>query len=121
MLMNSENWPCTLPYEYMGETIKADGYKASDVSGVYFAVKQDPTDNKEAVQYDAVELKEDGTLSGYLNGTWDVKDGTSYIHFKVGAADYQGVICEMQDENGVDCMVFSAVGNNNSTLWGTKY
>lgn len=121
MLMNSENWPCTLPYEYMGETVKADGYKTSDVSGVYFAIKQDPTDNKVAVQYEAVELKEDGTLSGYLNGTWNVKEGTCYIHFKVGAAEYEGVLCEMKDENGVDCMVFSAVGNNNSTLWGTKY
>lgn len=121
MLMNKENWPCTLPYEYTGETVSSDGYKASDVSGTYFAIKQDPNDNTDAVAYDAVRLEEDGTLSGYFTGTWDMEDGTCYIHFKIGAAEYHGVICEMKDDAGTDCMVFSAVGNNNSTLWGTKY
>ena len=74
---------------------------------------------------------EDGFVFGQgMDGTWEAKDGTYYVHIKtalpsedgtVDAADsYSGVFCKMKDEAGTDVMTFSAVGNNES-IWGVKY
>lgn len=121
MIMNSEGWPCTLPYEYNSETVNEDGFDTSDIAGTYSFIKQDPNDNTAAVKYNAVTLEKDGSVSGFLKGTWEMKDGTYDIHMKIGVAEFDGVICEMKDEAGTDCMVISAIGNNNVSLWGTKY
>ncbi len=121
MLMNEEGWPCVLPFAYTGETVAEDGYKSSDVTGTYYVVKQDPTDNTSATKYNAISLNKDGSISGYLKGTWEMEDGTHFIHIKIGAAEYDGVLCEMKDEAGTDCLTFSLIGTNNSSLWGVKY
>ena len=120
MLMNENGWPCVLPYEYTGETV-ADGYKKDEVSGTYDMIKQDPNDNTSAVEYNAVALNDDGTLSGYLKGSWEMKDNSIYLSIKCGTATYQGVICEMKDEAGTDCMAISLIGENNCSLLGVKY
>ena len=120
MLMNENGWPCVLPYEYTGETV-ADGYKKDEVAGTYYMIKQDPNDNTSAVEYNAVALNDDGTLSGYLKGSWEMKDNSIYLSIKRGTATYQGVICEMKDEAGTDCMAISLIGENNCSLLGVKY
>lgn len=120
MLMNENGWPCVLPYEYTGETV-ADGYKKDEVAGTYYMIKQDPNDNTSAVEYNAVALNDDGTLSGYLKGSWEMKDNSIYLSIKCGTAIYQGVICEMKDEAGTDCMAISLIGENNCSLLGVKY
>lgn len=120
MLMNENGWPCVLPYEYTGETV-ADGYKKDEVAGTYYMIKQDPNDNTSAVEYNAVALNDDGTLSGYLKGSWEMKDNSIYLSIKCGTATYQGVICEMKDEAGTDCMAISLIGENNCSLLGVKY
>lgn len=120
MLMNEDGWPCVLPYEYTGETV-ADAYKKDDVAGTYYMIKQDPNDNTSAVEYNAVALNDDGTLSGYLKGSWEMKDNSIYLSIKCGTATYQGVICEMKDEAGTDCMAISLIGENNCSLLGVKY
>lgn len=119
MLMNESGWPCTLPFEYTGET--ASDFKSDDVAGTYSFIKQDPTDNTSAVNYNTVTLSDDGTLTGYFEGTWELKDGSYYIHMKVGAGNFDGVICTMEDEAGTSCTVISAIGDNNVSLWGVKY
>lgn len=120
MLMNENGWPCVLPYEYTGETV-ADGYKKDEVAGTYYMIKQDPNDNTSAVEYNAVALNDDGTLSDYLKGSWEMKDNSIYLSIKCGTATYQGVICEMKDEAGTDCMAISLIGENNCSLLGVKY
>ena len=120
MLMNENGWPCVLPYEYTGETV-ADGYKKDEVAGTYYMIKQDPNDNTSAVEYNAVALNDDGTLSGYLKGSWEMKDNSIYLSIKCGTATYQGFICEMKDEAGTDCMAISLIGENNCSLLGVKY
>ena len=120
MLMNENGWPCVLPYEYTGETV-ADGYKKDEVAGTYYMIKQDPNDNTSAVEYNAVALNDDGTLSGYLKGSWEMKDNSIYLSIKCGTGTYQGVICEMKDEAGTDCMAISLIGENNCSLLGVKY
>ena len=120
MLMNENGWTCVLPYEYTGETV-ADGYKKDEVAGTYYMIKQDPNDNTSAVEYNAVALNDDGTLSGYLKGSWEMKDNSIYLSIKCGTATYQGVICEMKDEAGTDCMAISLIGENNCSLLGVKY
>ena len=120
MLMNETGWPCVLPFEYTGETV-ADGYKKDEVAGTYYMIKQDPNDNTSAVEYNAVALNDDGTLSGYLKGSWEMKDNSIYLSIKCGTATYQGVICEMKDEAGTDCMAISLIGENNCSLLGVKY
>lgn len=121
MAMSADGWPCVLPYAYDGEEITADGLDKESISGTYFVLKQDATDNTSATDYNAVSLNADGTLSGFLTGTWEYTEGSNDITLTVGVKKYSGIICKMKDEAGTDCMVFSLVGETNSTLWGTKY
>jgi len=54
-------------------------------------------------------------------GSWSVKEGTPYITFTIGLKEYKGVLCQMEDEAGNNIMAFSAVSDNNNTIWGTMY
>ena len=55
-----------------------------------------------------------------IEGTWEMTDGTYYMHLTMGEEEYSGIFCRMKDEAGTDVMTFSAVGANKS-VWGVKY
>jgi beta-xylosidase len=71
-----------------------------------------------------VELKENGNISGDLNGFWEKKEGPDcdYVTLKCGSDTYKGVFFEQRDEseNATAVMTFTAIGDNNIALWGSK-
>lgn len=130
-LINEEGWPCMLPYATGGETASKSGYDKSSIVGEYYVVNQGNKIDKSIAEPEKWVFTEDGFVFGQgMDGTWEAKDGTYYVHIKtalpsedgtVDAADsYSGVFCKMKDEAGTDVMTFSAVGNNES-IWGVKY
>lgn len=118
---NEEGWICELPYQTQGETISESGYDAEDVTGRYYVIDQGTDISSDIANPRIYYLNKDGSLAGEdIEGTWEMTDGTYYVHMTIGETEYSGVFCQMKDEAGTDVMTFSAVGDNES-IWGVKY
>ena len=66
-------------------------------------------------------LHADGTIDGGYTGSFAMEDGSNYITVTIDDVAYQGVLIEMDDEAGNPVLCFSAVGDNNETIWGVHY
>ncbi len=144
MLRTEDGWLAMLPFEYDGE--KADKtYTAEEIAGEYEFIAHGTvtvsTQSWERVKdlihpTQKITLNADGTISGlYLytssrndasiskkkvSGSWEVAEGTAFITLTVGGKTYEGSICEQTDEAGVIRTVFTAIGENNETVWGAR-
>ncbi len=120
-LVNEEGWPCMLPYATDGESVSENGYSKEDVVGEYYVINQGTEINANIAQPVKMFLSERGNVYGNgISGTWNMTDGTYYIHITYNEKEYSGVLCAMNDEAGTPVMTFSAVGYNES-VWGVKY
>jgi len=123
--MNEEGWLVTAPFEYNGETI-ADSYTKEQVVGAYEFIYHRTTYGRTGTEaYDYVEsqrleLNADETVSGSHTGTWEL-DG-HYITITIGGKTYKGVVLEQYEQTDAreKVMVFTAIGSDNRTLWGSK-
>ena len=110
-----------LPYATDGETISENGYEKEKVVGEYYVIDQGMKVDKEIAEPFKLVLTEKGNVYGEnLTGTWEMKDGSYYVHMNYDEVDFSGVFCEMNDEAETPVMTFSMVGKNKS-LWGVKY
>ena len=110
-----------LPYATNGETISENGYKKADVAGEYYVVNQGTSISAVIAQPFKLVLTERGNVVGDgIQGTWNMTNGTYYMHITYNDVEYSGIFCEMTDEAGTTVMTFTAVGNNQS-VWGVKY
>lgn len=123
--MNEDGWLVTAPYEYNGETI-ADSYKKKEVAGDYEFIYHrtafaKTTDKDIDIQPSKrLTLHEDGSVSGTCKGSWNLSGHN--ITIQINNETYKGVVlkqCEQNDDRQ-KVMVFTAVGNNNKTVWGSK-
>lgn len=122
MFQTENGWFTEAPFATMGETLREDGYKASEVQGTYYIVDHGTDISDKIREAEACTLTKDGTLSGEeLNGTFSIKEGTDYITLTIDGTTYEGVLIDMEDEAGNPVRCFSAVGENNETLWGVQY
>lgn len=120
-LVNEEGWPCMLPYATEKETVSETGYDKSEVAGEYYVINQGTAIDANIAQPFKLFLSERGNVYGQdITGTWEMTDGTYYMHFTCNDKEYSGVFCAMNDEAGTPVMTFSAVGSNES-VWGVKY
>lgn len=120
-IVNEEGWPCMLPYATDGETVNESGYEMADVAGRYYVINQGTAISADIAQPFILYLDESGKVYGDgVEGSWEAKDGTCYMHITYGDVSYSGVFCQMNDEAGTQVMTFSAVGANES-VWGVKY
>lgn len=122
MFMNKEGWPVTAPYTYTGGTMAEEGYKIEDIYGSYQFINH-------GIEYGAmieptlgISLKADGSIGGALAGSWTFEDG-KYISLDIDGAHYSGVVLRQKDESypeGTELITFSAIGDNNQCVWGSK-
>lgn len=121
MLLNKEGWPCMLPYQTQNELVEENGYSEGQMIGRYYVINQGTAINNEIANPVIIYLNADGSLEGReVSGSWSKTENTYYMRLVVDDKEYSGVFCAMLDEAGTECMVFSAVGENES-LWGVKY
>ena len=119
-LLNEAGWPCLLPYQTQGERVSETGYPAEEILGRYYLVRQDTTVTGKIPPMTVAYLLQDGKV--YLEegeGSWSMVEGSYYMSLTLNGETFQGVFCRMPDEAGNECMVFSAVGGNES-LWGVR-
>lgn len=120
-ILNSEGWPCVLPYIPSGETVSETGYDMDNVVGRYYCINQGTGIDSVVAAPFIMYLMEDGTVKGdNINGEWNLENGTYYMNITYDNKEYKGIFCEMKDEAGTEVMTFSAVGSNES-VWGVKY
>ncbi|MBQ6814796.1 MAG: glycoside hydrolase family 43 protein [Lachnospiraceae bacterium] len=121
--VNEDGWLVTAPFEYYNEKLTA--VEKSDVVGAYSVlVHKLNVDyaNKECVESINIMLKDDGTVSGELTGTWKFgTDGAPYVTMEIGDYTYKGVFVEQKmEESSTKTMTFTVIGNDEINIWGYK-
>ena len=120
--LNEDEWPVTAVYEYLGET--PEHYEDADVTGAYEFVDHGYKTNGDMIETQMITLNEDGTISGAAEGTWEKSDsgrGYDYASLKIDDVTYKGFFFRQhKEDNGKDeTMTFSAIGENNTCIWGS--
>ncbi len=127
MIMNEDGWPTAAPYEFTGESLSEKGHSMKAVAGDYdfiFHTLNQRFENEKSADVEkphTITLNEDGTVSGYVTGTWLMKDGTPYMSISFGGVTYKGAFLVQADESAAQTvrMTFTATGNN-TCVWGSK-
>ena len=120
--MNEDLWPVTAVYEYRGE--QPYNYDVSEVTGSYEFINHGTTTSGEMLETKMLTLNEDGTVSGAAAGTWEKTDsgkGYDYVTLVLNDVTYKGFFFRQLKENSDPdpVMTFSAIGTNNTCVWGS--
>lgn len=119
--MNEDGWPVTAVYENRSEAIAS--YADDKVTGTYeFINHGDGEKDGTMIENEIVILNADGTVSGDEKGTWskaDSKKGYDYVTITLGKDIYKGVFFEQTSDLNEKVMTFTAIGNNNKSVWGS--
>ncbi|WP_340643231.1 glycoside hydrolase family 43 protein [Vagococcus fluvialis] len=117
MMMNENDWPVALPYEYT-DSISDKTFKSEELVGEYEFITHGTKTEKEINKSKIISLEKDGKITGATSGTWKLVEG-KFINLLIDEVSYKGVITEQKNEQKEMTIVFSAVGEN-ETVWGSK-
>lgn len=122
MFRNEKGWLCTAVYEYAGDQISEKGYDRKELTGYYQFVNHGSISSGSQLTTYTVCLKEDGTVTGDLEGSWKASDGSCYMSLVINGVTYDGVFFKQKDESDErrSVMTFTAVGENNEAVWGSR-
>ena len=119
--LNEDAWPVTAVYENRNEAIA--NYADDKVVGTYeFINHGDGEKDGSMIENEIVVLNADGTVTGDETGTWKKSDsgnGYDYVTITLGSDVYKGVFFEQTTDLNTKAMTFSAIGNNNKSVWGS--
>lgn len=120
LFRNEDNWLVAAPFATSGESLDESGFAQEEVSGIYYLVDHGTDISRKVHECEKVKVESDGTMDGARKGKLVVKNGTPYVSMFTDNKEYRGVIVEMQDEAGNDCMCFSGAASN-ETIWAVRY
>ena len=120
--LNEDEWPVTAVYEYLGE--QPENYDEEEVIGMYEFIDHGTKTNGDMIETAMITLEEDGTITGAASGSWSKKDsgkGYDYVTLTIGDVTYKGFFFRQHKENTdpEPVMTFSAIGDNNTCIWGS--
>lgn len=119
--LNEDAWPCVAVYENRNEKIA--NVDDAAVIGTYEYINHGRENSKNMLETTTLELKEDGTVSGAFEGTWSKTDsgkGYDYVTISMDTGlVFKGIFYEQTSDTGKKVMTFSAIGANNSCIWGS--
>lgn len=117
-----KGWLCMAVYQYAGDSLPEEGYEKEEVLGSYHFINHGTATTASMRTVYEITLNEDETVSGDLEGTWVMEEGTCYMTLNINGVAYDGVFFRQQDESGTgqQVMTFTAVGENNEAIWGSK-
>lgn len=118
--LNEDKWPVTAVYENRNEAIA--NYTDEQTAGTYELISHSTGNETHMLKSQTVSLNADGTVSGDLTGSWKKTDsgkGYDYLTLETPDVRYQGIFFEQTDDNGKKVMTFSAIGNDNTCIWGS--
>jgi arabinan endo-1,5-alpha-L-arabinosidase len=118
MFMNNDDWPVVTPYRYAEE--KPEELNESDVVGDYKFINHGKEITAEITMSTAITLSKDGTLSGDVNGTWDL-EGDNTINLIIDGDSYNGVFLKQWNPTTeIADVTFTAMSGAGVTVWGSK-
>ncbi len=117
---NSEGWPVVAPNEYSGDEIHRSGYDENDIAGTYEFINHGTSTGPDIISSSFITLTNDGKITGSVTGTWSEDPYSSDAELFIGYQKYTGKFLAAKDEKGKTVMSFTAVGDNNQTIWGNK-
>lgn len=120
MYMNEAGWPVATPYEYRkGESRTV---ASSEIAGTYQFIQHGTDNGTTVLPTKTIQLTVDGKIKGAVNGTWKQTTARSGIDFVINGVTYTGILTKQNNEaaNAEIVVTFSAIGNNNETIWGSK-
>jgi len=122
MVMNSEGWPVVIPYEYSGDTVEQAGYDLEEIIGKYEWINHRTDSGSDMIETKMITLNKDYTVSGAVEGTWTMTQGSSQMSLTVNGVTYYGVFEQTYNESSPReaVMTFSVVGSNNTCIWGSQ-
>ncbi len=122
--LNEDLWPVPAVYEYRGEEI--GHYTDKEIIGSYELINHGTSTNGDMIPSQSLDLCADGTVIGAMNGTWKKSTGAGetydYITLTLNGHTYKGVLYKQFNEaaSPEKVMTFSAIGDNNICLWGSR-
>lgn len=120
MFFNDEGWPVVTPFEFGGDHISEGGYDEADIVGDYEYINHGTATNGNVINYQKIKLNSDYTISGDVSGKWEQSADSAATVITIGNQKYSGYFIAAENEKGKKVMSFTAVGNNNQTIWGAK-
>lgn len=130
LFVTPSGWLAAAPFEFTGETTTdadiaaTQSFSAAQVAGTYqILVHKQLLDyaNKELVKPQSISLNADGTVSGEYTGSWQLRQGQSYIDITLGGQQYQCVVVEQTMEPyTIKAIAFTGANDQGTTLWGYK-
>ncbi len=121
--MNEDNWPVNAVYENRGEQI--GHYEISEITGSYDIINHGTATSGKMLETKKIEICTGGSVTGDLTGTWKKTTGTNkeydYITLSIDGVTYKGILFRQWNEKDTpeQVMTFSAIGDDNTCLWGT--
>lgn len=124
LFTTKDGWLVAAPYRMGGETLEPEGHSTSELAGDYEIIIHDlRIDYAGRVSRKPVPatLNADGTITGSLSGTWTKEEGTPYITLVIDGVTYSGVeLVQNVEDTKIQTNVFTALGDNQITIWGSK-
>lgn len=120
MFFNDEGWPVVTPFEFGGDHISEGGYDEADITGDYEYINHGTATNGNVINYQKIKLNSDHTISGDVSGKWEQSADSAAAVITIENQKYSGYFIAAENEKGKKVMSFTAVGNNNQTIWGAK-
>ncbi|MBQ7007797.1 MAG: RICIN domain-containing protein [Ruminococcus sp.] len=120
MFFNDEGWPVVTPFEFGGDHISEGGYNEADITGDYEYINHGTATNGNVINYQKIKLNSDHTISGDVSGKWEQSADSAAAVITIENQKYSGYFIAAENEKGKKVMSFTAVGNNNQTIWGAK-
>ncbi len=121
--MNEQGWPVTAVFENRGDKISKTGYPEEQILGEYEFINHGIGSDGAAVKSPvSIVLSDNGNITGDVTGKWVEKEGSCMATFTIGDVKYHGVFFKQHNEASTSklVMTFTAVGENNETIWGVK-
>lgn len=120
MMLNEEGWPVTLPFEYQSNDYLTVKVEADEVLGGYEFINHGTDNGHKVIETQTIKLESDHTISGDYVGTWEKEN--YFLTLVIENRSYKGIITKQLNENKTptEKIVFSAIGDNNSSVWGVK-
>ena len=123
MFMNEDGWYTISPFEANETETSLSEYSEGDLEGRYYILNHG-IDVGSLINETVECTLKDGKISSedeqYV-GTYSLKKDSNFVTFTLDGIDYKGVFSDMLDEAGNNTRVFSAVGDNNQTIWAIQY
>ncbi|SES08178.1 arabinan endo-1,5-alpha-L-arabinosidase [Gracilibacillus ureilyticus] len=119
IFMNKDGWPVVAPFRYTGETLTS--INEEEVAGNYKFINFRSEITAELDHSVQIELREDGTITGDVTGSWQLSDD-NYVTVQIGDNTYEGVAVQQWDPMSSSYTItFTAVGDNGLSIWGSQF